>query len=53
VLAGLHQALSSFDGVKVANGLYWAIIPLLAVFNGALVLQRVRRRKCTTSSCRS
>lgn len=42
-LAGLYQAASSADLVKIANGLYWAVLPLLSAINGWLVLKKLRR----------
>jgi hypothetical protein len=42
-IAGLYQAISSTEPAKVANGLCWAVLPLLAAVNGGLVLARLRR----------
>ena len=42
-LAGLYQAVTSFDAVKIANGLYWLVLPLLSAVNGWYALSAVRR----------
>ena len=44
-LAGLYQALTSFDLVLLANGLYWTALPTLSAVNGVIVLARMRRRE--------
>jgi hypothetical protein len=41
--AGLYQALSSRDAVKIANGLYWGMLPLISTANGILILRRLYR----------
>jgi hypothetical protein len=43
-LAGFYQAVSSFDAVRVANGLYWTVLPALSAVNGALLLRALRNR---------
>jgi hypothetical protein len=43
-IAGLYQAISSPDPVRIANGLYWAVLPLLSALNGALVLAYLWRQ---------
>lgn len=42
-IAALYQTLSSFDAVKIANGLYWIALPLLSLANGVMLLHRLRR----------
>lgn len=42
-IAGLIQAASSFEAWKIANGLYWMILPLLSAINGFCVLRAIRR----------
>jgi hypothetical protein len=44
-VAGLYQALTSFDVVLVVNGLYWTVLPILSAINGVIVLLRIRRRE--------
>jgi len=44
-LAGVYQAVTSFDAVKLANGLYWTALPTLSAVNGAVVLTRMQRRE--------
>ena len=41
-VAGLYQALSSVDAVKVVNGLFWAVLPLIPAAN-AWLLWRAHR----------
>lgn len=41
--AGFFQAVSSVEPVKVANGLYWMILPVLSAVNGLFILTRLRR----------
>jgi hypothetical protein len=42
-IAGLYQAISSTDPFRIANGLYWTVLPLLSALNGGLVLAHLRR----------
>jgi hypothetical protein len=42
-LAGLLQATSSLDPVKILNGLYWAVMPAASALNGILVIRHLRR----------
>jgi hypothetical protein len=42
VVAGLHEAASSFDPARIINGMYWAVLPLLPLVAGALLIQRLR-----------
>jgi hypothetical protein len=42
-LAGLYQALSSTSPAKIFNGVYWAVVPLIAMGNGVLILRKLRR----------
>ena len=44
-LAGLYQAVTSFDLVQLANGLYWVALPTMSAINGLTVLTRMRRRE--------
>jgi hypothetical protein len=41
-LAGFYQAVSSFDAVRIANGLYWTVLPAISAVNGALLLRALR-----------
>ena len=41
-LAGFYQATSSFDFVRIVNGLYWTILPAVSAVNGALVVRALR-----------
>jgi hypothetical protein len=41
-IVGAHQALSSFDPVKIANGLYWVVLPLLSAVNGLQIMRALR-----------
>jgi hypothetical protein len=41
-IVGAYQALSSFDPVKIANGLYWVVLPLLSAVNGLQILRALR-----------
>jgi hypothetical protein len=41
-VAGLHQALSSVDAVRIVNGLFWAVLPLIPAAN-ALLIWRAHR----------
>ena len=43
-LAGFYQATSSLDPVRVVNGVYWTILPVVSALNGALVLRALRNR---------
>lgn len=42
-LAGLQLALTSFAPVKIANGLYWVLLPVLSLWNGILVVRALAR----------
>jgi hypothetical protein len=42
-LAGLHQALTSFDAVQIVNGFYWLALPLLFALNGVIAVTRLHR----------
>jgi len=42
-LAGFYQATSSFDVVRIANGLYWTLLPAIFAINGVLVLRALKR----------
>jgi hypothetical protein len=42
-LAALHQALTSFDPVRIVNGLYWTLLPAMPLVNGVLVVRALRR----------
>jgi hypothetical protein len=42
-IAAAYQAVDSFEPVKIANGIYWAVLPLLATVNGLLIIKRLRR----------
>ena len=42
-LAGFYQATSSFDFVRIVNGLYWTILPAVSAVNGALVVRALRK----------
>ena len=44
-LAGLYQAISSMDGTKIANGLYWAVLSFVSPANGVVILARLRRNR--------
>ena len=44
-LEGLYQALTSFDLVLLANGLYWTVLPIMSAINGIIVFVRMRRRE--------
>ena len=41
-LAGFYQATSSLDPVRVVNGLYWTVLPVVSALNGVLVLRALR-----------
>ena len=41
-LAGFYQATSSLDPVRVVNGLYWTVLPVVSALNGMLVLRALR-----------
>src|SRR5262249_46961248 len=43
-LAALFQIVSSINAVKIVNGGYWVVLPLVSVANGGLILSRLRRR---------
>jgi len=43
-LAALYQAVTSFHPVRVVNGIYWVLLPVLSALNGALILRRLRAR---------
>jgi hypothetical protein len=43
-LAGFYQAVSSFDAARVANGLYWTILPTISALNGVLLLRALHNR---------
>jgi hypothetical protein len=42
-IVGAYQAISSFDFVKIINGLYWVVLPLLSAVNGVLIIRALRR----------
>jgi hypothetical protein len=42
-LAGLYQAVSTANPAKIANGLYWVVLPLVSVANGIVILLRLSR----------
>ena len=42
-LAAFYQVVTSFDPVKIVNGLYWLVLPLLPAANGIVALSRLRR----------
>ena len=43
-LAGLFQALTPSTPVEFVNGVLWAVLPLLAAINGALILKAAHDR---------
>jgi len=42
-LVAFNQAATSFDLVKIANGIYWVILMLVFSANGLLILRHLRR----------
>lgn len=44
-LAGFYQAVSYADPAKIANGLYWTVLPLVSVANGLFILNRLHRHR--------
>jgi hypothetical protein len=42
-LAAFHQVVTSFDPLKIVNGLYWLALMLSFSVNGLLILRHVRR----------
>jgi hypothetical protein len=41
-LAGLYQVVSQPDPARIANGLYWVVLPLLPAANGVVALHALR-----------
>jgi hypothetical protein len=42
-VAAANQAIHSLEAVKIANGIYWILLPLLATINGALAIRTLQR----------
>jgi hypothetical protein len=42
-LAAIDQVVRSLDLQKIANGLYWIVLPLLSALNGVLTIRALRR----------
>jgi hypothetical protein len=47
-LVSAYQVITSADLVRIANGLYWLVLPLLSAVNGILILNRLQRRTPVT-----
>ena len=43
-IVGAYQAISSFDLVRIVNGLYWVVLPLLSAVNGLLIISALRKK---------
>jgi len=41
--AAASQAIGSLHLVKIVNGIYWMVLPLLATINGVLAIRRMQR----------
>jgi hypothetical protein len=48
--AGLFQLLTPSTPVEFANGVFWAVLPLLAAINGVLILTAAKDRNSERSS---
>ena len=49
-LAGLFQALTPSTPVEFVNGVFWAVLPLLAAINGVLTLTAAQNRNAETDA---
>jgi hypothetical protein len=49
-LAAFHQVVTSFDVVRVVNGLYWMLLPLLSLVNGVLVVRALASARFDASA---
>jgi hypothetical protein len=43
VLAGAYQTTLWTDPVKIVNGLYWVVLPLISAINGVLIMRALRK----------
>jgi hypothetical protein len=43
-LAALYQTVSSFQAVRIVNGLYWMLLPATSALNGMLLLHALRNK---------
>jgi hypothetical protein len=49
VLAGLYQMVSQPDPARIANGLYWVVMPLLPAVNGVVALHALRTKSISVA----
>jgi len=42
-VAAANQAMHSLEPGKIANGIYWSVLPLLATINGVLAIRTLQR----------
>jgi hypothetical protein len=47
-VTAIDQAIRSLSSVKIANGIYWAALPLLSSVNGLLAVRALRRSESTS-----